>query len=121
MITPSESAEKSRSAVTAPPILIPGIQCGRGITGSEKIFVPGTGTPIVTPMKVRINNMLAESLRDQEKLLPHGASSLWEKTITPITPTEAMATMGEPRRATAIAIVKDHNHHVSGCNESFFM
>lgn len=75
MIKPSESADDIRSSVTAPPIRTPGIHEGSGMRGSEKIVVPGIGTPIVTAIKVRINKIHAANFNVQVKLLPHGASS----------------------------------------------
>ena len=114
MIRPSEIAEEIRSSVTAPPIRTPGIQEGSGIRGSVKIVVPGIGTPIVTAIKVRITKIHTANFNVQIKLLPQGASSRKRKTITPTTPTAAMAKVGALIRATLIATANDQIHHVSG-------
>jgi hypothetical protein len=76
MVKPSLKEEESRSKVTDPPIRIPGIHDGKGTIGILKISVPGIGTPIVMPIKVRTAKIQIESLRVQSKLLAQGASSL---------------------------------------------
>jgi hypothetical protein len=73
---PSVTEDVSRSKVTEPPMRIPGIQDGKGTIGTLKISVPGIGTPIVIPMKVRTAKIHRDSLRVQLKLLAQGASSL---------------------------------------------
>jgi predicted ATP-grasp superfamily ATP-dependent carboligase len=84
---PSLTADESRSDVTAPPILIPGIHLGSSIIGNVKSVVPGMGTPIKIPINVRTNKIQSESLIVQEKLLPHGASSRNQKTKPATAPT----------------------------------
>ena len=89
--------------------------------GSEKIVVPGIGTPMSMPINVRMSNIHAATFNVQEKLFPHGASSRWLYTITAVTPTDAMAKIGELRRTIEIAIKNDQIHHVSGCNDRVFI
>jgi hypothetical protein len=81
MITPSESAEDKRSAVTSPPILMPGIHVGTGIRGRVKITFPGMGTPMDIPINVRIERIQRATFSVQLKLLPQGASSLSWRTM----------------------------------------
>ena len=85
MMTPSDSAEVKRSAVTAPPILIPGIHAGTRIRGRVKITFPGIGTPMDIPMNVRIKRIQTATLIVQLKLLPHDASSRSLRTMNPTT------------------------------------
>lgn len=75
IIRPSDNAEVIRSRVTAPPIRTPGIHDGSEIRGSEKIMVPGIGTPIDIAIKVRITKIHSAIFKVQMKLLPHGALS----------------------------------------------
>ena len=114
MMIPSEIEELKRSKVTAPPMRMPGIQLGSGRTGIVKRVVPGIGTPMSTPIIVRMAIIHADNLSVALKDRPQGASSLCVKTITDITPTAAMAKTGEFTRAIATATAPEKIHHVSG-------
>jgi len=114
MIMPSDIEEVSRSRVTFPPIRIPGIQCGRGRIGIRNRTVPGIGTPIRTPMIARRAIIHSDNFNVHVKLFDQGAFSFWVKTRTEITPTTAIAYIGEFTRAIDIAIAHEKIHHVSG-------
>jgi hypothetical protein len=117
--TPSLKAEVKRSAVTVPPIRIPGIQLGSGSIGRVKSVVPGIGTPINTPMSVLTNRIQADTFKVQLKLLPQGALSRLAKTTTATVPTQLMVNTVLSNRMTAIAKPIAHIHQVSGCSDSF--
>jgi hypothetical protein len=121
MVIPSVSADETLSAVTEPPMRIPGIHDGRGITGIENKTRPGIGTPITTPITVRTKRIQAESFKLQLKLLPQGAFSRLANTTAAIVPTHRTVNMVESNRMTAIANPKAHIHQVSGCSCSGFI
>lgn len=116
IITPSVSAELNRSDVTDPPIRIPGIHEGRGRIGIRNSSVPGTGTPMRTPINVRITRIHAATLRVQVKLLPQGASSRLSRTTIATTPTQVRVKEVLSNRITEITNPKAHIHHDSGCS-----
>ncbi|CAB4827805.1 unannotated protein [freshwater metagenome] len=116
---PSCAVDVSRSRVTGPPIRIPAIQCGRGMTGNVRIFRPGIGTPISTPVRTRMAMTHKPILSDHEKLAAQGVSSALFLTTIAVTPTTAMAIEIELVMATAVAIAPAQIHHTSGCNERF--
>ena len=117
---PSVKADVKRSAVTVPPIRMPGIQLGRGRIGIVKSVVPGIGTPINTPMIVLTSKIQAANFKVQLKLLPQGALSRLMKTTTATAPTQQIENTVLSNRMTAIANPIAHIHHVSGCSDSFF-
>ena len=119
--TPSVRADVNRSAVTVPPMRMPGIQLGSGSIGSVKRVVPGIGTPIRTPMNVLTSKIQADNFKVQLKLLPQGALSRLIKTTTATTPTQLMVNTVLSNRMTAIAKPIAHIHQVSGCSDSFFI
>lgn len=114
--TPSVSAELNRSEVTAPPIRIPGIHEGKARTGTLKSVVPGIGTPINTPIMVRINRIHPATFKVQVKLLPHGALSRITKTTTATAPTQESVRAVLSNRIIAITNPVAHIHHVNGCS-----
>ena len=116
MVIPSVSADDNLSAVTEPPMRIPGIHDGRGTTGIENKTLPGIGTPITTPITVRTKRIQAETFKLQLKLLPQGAFSRFAKTTAATAPTQRTVNMVESNRMTAIANPKAHIHQVSGCS-----
>lgn len=118
---PSVSADVKRSAVTVPPIRMPGIQLGNGSIGSVKSVVPGIGTPISTPINVLTSKIHADTFRVQLKLFPHGAFSRLIKTTTATAPTQPIVNTVLSNRMTAIAKPIAHIHQVSGCSDSFLI
>ena len=114
--TPSVRAEVNRSEVTAPPIRIPGIHEGKGRIGIRNNVVPGIGTPMRIPIRVRINKIQTATLMVQVKLLPHGAFSRNVKTTTATTATHDTVKMVLSKRITAITNPIAQIHHVSGCS-----
>ena len=119
--TPSVKAEVKRSAVTVPPIRMPGIQLGSGSIGRVKRVVPGIGTPINTPISVLTSKIQADNFKVQLKLLPQGALSRLMKTTTATAPTQLIVNTVLSKRMTAIASPIAHIHQVSGCSDSFFI
>jgi hypothetical protein len=107
--------EEILSQVTGPPRVIPAIQLGSGISGIVKILVPGTGTPITTPIKIRKRITISASFRAQLKLSDHGPSDLKNFTINAVIATMAIVIMALCMRTKVVARSALHSHHVSGC------
>ena len=118
---PSVKADVRRSAVTVPPIRIPGIQLGSGSIGRVNSVVPGIGIPIKTPIIVLTSKIHADIFKVHVKLFPQGAFSRLMKTTTATAPTQLMVHTVLSNRMTAMAKPIAHIHQVSGCSDSFFI
>lgn len=82
--------------------------------------MPGIGTPMTMPMRVRINRIHAATFKVQVKLLLQGAFSRNTKTTSATTATHETVKMLLLKRISAITNPIAQIHHVSGCSCSRF-
>ena len=78
------------------------------------------GTPINTPIMVRIKRIQPATFKVQVKLLPQGALSRIAKTTTATAPTQERAKAVLSNRIIEITNPTAHIHQVNGCSCSCF-
>ena len=110
----STTVELTRSKVTGPPKRMPAIQSGSGIVGSVNRFVPGTGTPIITPISTLNAITKSANLIAKLKLLDHGPATLYLLTSNETATLQISVTQLLSKRTKEVAISAADSHQVSG-------